>query len=477
MQTSAPSPLPALPDWRPMLEDPRPQPSFVPLRVEGRLPPELRGTFVRNGPALSHAMGTDYEHWFDGDGGLVAVQLGDGRARGALRLIETAGLAKERKRGRRLFPGFGTHAPAWWHPWSVKNVANTNVIPWQGRLLALWEGGRPHEVSLETLQTRGLTSLGGVVPGAFSAHPHRVQARAAVYNFGVRPRLRGALLDLFELPDQGPARRLASLPLPSMPFIHDFIATERHLVFFISPVFVDIPRFLLGPRTYAECMQWKPEVGTEVLVVPIDDPARPVRFRSEASWQWHFGNAFERGDEIVVDLVRFDSFSLIGVSSELHDDDRGVVDHGWPARAVIDRRARSLRWETWAERSMEFPRVAPSVEGGEHRHVYMAAHGSQAQREGTLFDRIVKLDTSVGTFEEYEFDCGVFASEPIFTPSPHSKCDDDGWVMSLVYDAPNHRSHVAVFDAQDLSGGPVARVHFDRHVHYTFHGSFVPEAV
>lgn len=472
MQTSAPSRVQA--DWRPMLEDPRPQPSFVPLRVEGQLPPDLRGTFVRNGPALSHAMGTDYEHWFDGDGGLVAVQLGDGRARGALRLIETAGLTKERKRGRRLFPGFGTHAPAWWYPWAVKNVANTNVIAWQGRLLALWEGGRPHEVSLETLQTRGLSDLGGVVPGAFSAHPHRVHARSAVYNFGVRPRLRGSILDLFELPDHGPARRLASLPLPNMPFIHDFIATDRHLVFFISPVFVDIPRFLLRPRTYAECMQWQPEVGTEVLVVPIDDPTHPLRFRSEPFWQWHFGNAFERGDEIVVDLVRFDSFSLIGVSSELQDEAQGVVDHGVPARAVIDRRAASLRWETWSDRSVEFPRVAPSVEGAEHRHMYMAAHGERARQDGSLFDRVIKLDTLSGSIEEFAFDHGLFASEPIYAPNPSSKCEDDGWVMTLVYDAAVHRSHVAVFEAHDLVGGPVARVHFDRHVHYTFHGSFVP---
>ncbi|KAM7276233.1 hypothetical protein ACFE04_018099 [Oxalis oulophora] len=37
----------------------------------------------------------------------------------------------------------------------MKNVANTNVLKWGGKLLCLWEGGEPYEIESETLDTVG----------------------------------------------------------------------------------------------------------------------------------------------------------------------------------------------------------------------------------------------------------------------------------------------------------------------------------
>jgi len=42
--------------------------------------------------------------------------------------------------------------------------------------------------------------------------------------------------------------------------------------------------------------------------VPIDDPERVTRFTIDAFFQWHFLNAYERGNEVVVDVVRFPDF-------------------------------------------------------------------------------------------------------------------------------------------------------------------------
>lgn len=46
----------------------------------------------------------------------------------------------------------------------MKNVANTGVLHWGGRLLCLWEGGQPYELDPRTLKTLGpfdLLRLGG----------------------------------------------------------------------------------------------------------------------------------------------------------------------------------------------------------------------------------------------------------------------------------------------------------------------------
>src|SRR5687767_7407734 len=103
-----------------------------PLDVEGTIPAELRGTIVRNGASMFGAQGRRYDHWFDGDGGLSAVRFADGRATGAARLVQSAGLVEERRAGRLLYGGFGTVQPGLLNRLrgKLKNTGNTSVMHW-----------------------------------------------------------------------------------------------------------------------------------------------------------------------------------------------------------------------------------------------------------------------------------------------------------------------------------------------------------
>ena len=52
-----------------------------------------------------------------------------------------------------------------------KNAANTNIIGYANRLLALFEAGSPHELKPLTLETVGLFDFGGKLTGPVTAHP------------------------------------------------------------------------------------------------------------------------------------------------------------------------------------------------------------------------------------------------------------------------------------------------------------------
>lgn len=462
-------------DWRRVFEDPTPRPDFAPLEVEGRLPQDLRGVLVRNGPALSTALGLEYEHWFDGDGGLVAVRLDGTGAEGALRLVQTEGLRQEQSKARRIHAGFGTRGASILRPpWRPKNAANTNVLSWQGRLLALWEAGLPHEVDPRTLESRGAVDLGGVVPSAFSAHPHRVEARGATYNFGLRYTWRGSVIDLFELPDVGAARCIGRVKLPGRPMLHDFIATERHLVFFVSPTDLDTADVLLRGRPFGRALRWRPELGTDVIVVPIDEPAAVVRFHVDPFYQWHFTNAYEAGDRIEIDFVRYDEFELVGWRDDVSAGNMGNV--GRHVRASLDPSRAKMTMREWGDDSVEFARVAPRVGGGPHRYIYSAVASDAARRHGMLFDGIAKLDTERGALTRLTIGEGIYPAEPVFVPRPGHEAEDDGWLLSVAYDANRHRSQLLVLDARRLEDGPLARASFPSHVHFTFHGDFIPQA-
>jgi all-trans-8'-apo-beta-carotenal 15,15'-oxygenase len=427
---------------------------FEPLRVEGTLPAGLRGTLYRNGPGQFGQFGRRYAHPFEGDGAVTAIQIADGRALGASQITRTTGLAEERAAGKILY---GMSAP--WHRRITsmlrrrdKNTANTSVAIWQGRLFALMEGGKPTELDPRDLSFLGETDLGAIT-GAFSAHPHRVDAHATLYNFGLEYG-RVTKLHVYALPDAGPARHLTAVELGGATMLHDFIATETHLVFFVSPVRVDVPRMLLQLGQFGDLFQWKPELGTEVICIPIANPSQVVRFQTEPFYQWHFANAFTRGGELVIDYVRyptFDTFYEIGGYAQGRDE--AALAQGRYHRATIDLARRTLRSEQLADRECEFPTVAPSDKGREHAIAY------------ATFDQLGAIGSidARGRVVAHELPADQRATEPLYA---------DGYLLSLCHE--RDRAFVAVYDPARIPGGPIAKIWLDHHVPITFHGVYAP---
>jgi len=439
---------------------------FEPLAVDGVIPAELRGTLYRNGPGQFGQFDTRYSHPFEADGAMTAVRFDGTGAVGAARLHQTTGLAHERAAGKVIY---GLSAP--WlrrvrNMWRnrQKNTANTSVMVWQGRLFALMEAGKPTEVDRADLSTIGETDLDRTVVSMFSAHPHRVASRNAIYNFGLEYG-RHTKLHMYELPDVGAARHLGAIDLAGPPMLHDFIATDSHLVFFVSPVRVNVPRMLLQVGSFGDLFQWKPQHGVEVICVPIDRPHEPVRFTTDAFYQWHFTNAFTRGSEIVVDYVRYPDFTSFteigGFAAGRPTYDR--LAQGRPHRAVIDLTARTLRSGEVIDRAAEFPTIAPGRQGRDYRHSYLALDNISA---------IGRLDSTTGDLVAHALPSTQRATEPIFVPRPGATSDTDGHVVALCHDGPTNRAFVAIYDAARIPDGPVARAWFDHQIPITFHGTW-----
>lgn len=445
---------------------------FKPLRLTGRVPEDLRGTLYRVGPSLFSSHGRPYRHWFDGDGAVSAVRFSDGRVEGAVRLVQSRGLEHERRAGKALYATYGTPSPrSWIHRLGggrPKNTGNTSVIIWQQRLFALMEGGPPTELDPETLATLGERDLDGVIVQTFSAHAHYIPARRAAYNFGMRfggpPKL-----DIYELPDTGPARRLTSVSCPASE-VHDFIATDRHLIFFVPPLRLRIFNLLLGRGSYADNLAWTPQAGTEIIIVPIDDPENVIRFSVEPFYQWHFANAFERGGELVVDYVRYPDFSNNEVLADMVTGDLRRPLDGLYHRAVIDPATKRFRSEEVWDSVCEFPRIASRAIAQDHRFAYVTADSDRHPRG--YFDGIVKLDTETGRAARFDLGGERYPSEPVFVRRQGATAEDDGYLLALVYDAHKDASSLLVLDAQRPDAGAVGEAFFDHHIPLTFHGNW-----
>jgi len=434
---------------------------FVPLETSGVIPDELEGTLYRVGPGLMDSVGVKITHLFEADGAISAVRFRGGRAEGAVRVVDSQGLRDERAAG---VPLYGPRAS---YPRRIlsalrgrsKNTANTAPMLFQNRLFAMMEAALPTEIDPETLRTIGETDFGGVIPHSFSAHPHRVEARRASYNFGIRYG-RFTVLDLFELPDDGPVLRISSIPLERPVMMHDFIATTAHLVFFVDPFEVVVPRAIFQVGGFADMFEWRASRGSEIIVVPIDAPERATRFRVPAFYQWHFGNAFEDGDSILVDFVRYadaDSFHRIGDDVPLGGD--LVRVRVSPRRATID-----IVGSTGG--MSEFPRIDPRHGGSRHRYVFTTAESATTRG-------IARTDLETGERSVFVDGTHTWYAEPVFIPTP-SAPEGVGHVVSAVLDARSARTHIAIFDSTRVSDGPIGRASFDGPRPITFHGMFVP---
>lgn len=477
---SATTTSPAATTWHGALKDLAREHAFVPLEVEGALPAGLAGTLWRIGMGRFSRHGVPYRHWFDGEGVAVAVQLADGQARGAAKILRSPHALEEERAGRPLYSGFGSPAPGfrgWWNRFRrrPKNAANTNLLALGERLFALYEAGKPLELSTDDLSALGEWDLGGQLVGpAFSAHPHPVPGRRATYGFGQQmgPNTQ---LHLYELPWSGATpRRLGAVSIVSPTLLHDFIATERHLVFFVSPLVLKILPSLLGIGTLKDNLYWRPEKGTEVIVVPIDEPSRARRFVTEPFFQFHFVNAFDSGpDEVTVDFVRYADWA----AADALVDGVFLGRPAAPVRARLERArlglgsglgSGSMRFETLWDRACEFPTIRPSEQGRAPSSVWLQAQPPADRLGSNWLPRLARFDIEKGEADELELEDGLAPSEPLFVPDPRDA--RGGWVLSLVADPARGRSWLGVWDALAIGQGPRARVWFDQVIPATFHG-------
>jgi all-trans-8'-apo-beta-carotenal 15,15'-oxygenase len=466
---------PALPGWRGGFEDLARDHAFEPLRVTGALPHDLDGSFYRNGGGRFGVAGERYRHWFDADGAVSGVRLEGGAAYGAARVVQTEGLAREAKAGKRLFGGYDTPFTRPFRELVLrdgKNPANTSVLVWQGRLFATCEAGKPFEMSTRDLASMGETDLGGAVTKAFSAHSHYIAARRCTYNFGltVGPK---TTVDVYALPDEGAARRIASFRIDGLRLNHDFVVTDRHIVFVLAPMYLSLFNMILGRKGAVSSAKWKPAEGTEIVVIPLDAPENITRWKTDAFFLEHSVNAYESGDELVFDYIHYASpRGLEGFVGKLASGQPEAPLESEVRRATLDVARKTLKTETLLARAVELPRVSPQVEARRHRFAYYA--GWSARGVKAPFDAIVKHDTETGRVDVHAPGVDEYPSEAVFVPRAGSVAEDDGYVLSLVYDAAVDRSRLDVLDARGIGDGPIVSCHFDHAIPFGFHGAWAP---
>ena len=134
----------------------------------------------------------------------------------------------------------------------------------------------------------------------------------------------------------------------------------------------------------------------------------------------------------------------------------------------------------------DFPAIHPARVGRKHRFAWLPRMATDTGPAAPLMDRVVKLDGDrvVG---EIAFGKGRFGGECVFVPRPRGGAsswpprpplsdadEDDGWLVTFIYDRGTRTSEFVVWDARTMADEPVAVVALPQRVPYGFHGAWVP---
>lgn len=471
--------------WKKAIVQPATEFPPTPLPVlSGEIPSGLRGTLYRNGPARLERGGMRMGHWFDGDGAILAVHFnsnspldkgGEGGSATALyRYVQTPGYQEETAADRLLYGNYGMTAPgAFWDRWfkAIKNVANTSVLPLPDKLLALWEGGKPYALDLQTLETKGEDNLSGLNNGlSYSAHYKRDPQTGEIFNFGISPGI-NAKLHLYKSNSAGKISQKASFPLEGVPLIHDFVLAGQYLVFFVPPVRLNALPVMLGLSSYSDALEWQPQLGTQFLIFDRETLTFVSRGETEPWYQWHFANGYvDASGAIIVDLVRYEDFQTNQYLKEVVTGQTHTPAPSSLSRLQLNPKSGKVTVEQVLDRDCEFPIVLPHLVGQAASPTFLSLHRPGVDIGEELFGAIAKFDLQTQSLTVADLGENRYPMEPIFAPDPQNCAR--GWIVTVVYDGTRDRSEVWILDSDRLDAPPVCRLELPSVVPMGFHGAW-----
>lgn len=432
-------------NWAPLQEER----SLTSLKVTGTIPAELDRRYLRNGanPITGYS-----DHPFLGDGMIHGIRLRDGQAEWYRnRYVQTPFIANPDREVIDMAASLTD---------MTSSKANTNIVGHAGSILALEEGHFPYVLDGD-LDTVGPTDFAGKLTGPFTAHPKICPITGEMVGFGYS--MMEPYLTYLRVSAGGELVQVENITVGGPTMMHDFNMTENHVIFMDLPAVFDLELAMKGEMP----IRWSEDYAARLGVMPRDgNDQSVVWYDVDPCYVFHPMNAYEDGGNIVIDVAHL---------SHIWRD--GPMDFPEPSlhRWTIDTDSGRVSDDQLDDLPAEFPRVPDDRVGVQHRYGYMMANAAASAFEEPLSANgaILKYDMATGQRTSIEVGAGRLPGESSFVPREHGTTEDDGYLMTYVFDANTDSSEFAIFDASSMSNDPVATVELPR-IPFGFHGNWVP---
>lgn len=454
------------------------------LPVHGRFPDWLSGTLLRNGPGAFNVGAQRYRHWFDGLAMLHKFSFASGQVSYANKFLRNNAYREAQENGRIAYSEFATdpcrdlfgRVMSVFSP-KITDSAKVSLAKVADRFLALAETPIQVEFDPQTLESVGVFRYEENEVGQMTTvHPHF--DGDATYNVVTRYH-RISHYRLYEMISGGAPQRVGQIPAKQPAYMHSFGMSQNYVILAEFPLVVNPISLLLWLRPFIENFRWQPQRGTPFWIMNRHTGELAGRVDSDPFFAFHHVNAFEQGDELLVDIVAYPDDDIIS-AFYLHrlEEPKSEIPFGELRRYRLPlsgpRKGRRAGYETLSDACMELPRFdyeRYNMHSG-YRYVY-ASSINPAQRQG-FYNQLVKVDVSNGRSHTW-YEAGCYPGEPVFVGAPDRTAEDDGVVLSVVLDAAKGSSFLLALDAADFSER--ARAEIPHAVLFGYHGDYFSDVM
>lgn len=445
--------------------------------VTGTIPDWLHGSYIRNGPGMFQLQNKRLNHWFDAMGALHKFDIANGKVSYQNMMIECESYRKASETGDIQFSEFASDpcksifkkVQSYVFP-SLPNMTDNpkvNVAKIAGKLMALGETPMQVEFDPHTLKTIGVSEP---VPGGFAykttAHPHLEDEHAynVVVKFGMFSHYK-----IYDTAKPG-KKPLATVPVQKPAYLHGFGMSKNYFIIAAGPLTVVPIELLFWKRPYIENHTWNAKDGASVYIIEKATGKLKAKFITEAFFSFHHVNAWEEGEELIMDINAYDDASIIQkyYLKELEKED-AELPTGTLRRYRFNLRTKKYNAETVSTACIELPRIDYNRYNTNGNYNFTYGVSVHPLHPTGFYNSIVKINSKTGD-AYYWREEGCYPGEPFFQPSPKSKTDEDGVLISIVLDAAKQNSFLLFLDAVTMQ--EIARAVLPEPVVYGFHGEF-----
>ena len=417
------------------------------LEVKGEVPKEINGLYVRNG--MNPRSGFS-DHWFFGNGMLHGFNFENGKVSYKNRYVRTPYYEKDLD----IISSFGDLSAS---------PANTHIIKHADRFLALEEAHLPWEVD-EKLDTKGAYDFSGKLKGAMTAHP-RICPKTGELLFFSYSMMSEPYLTYYRTNPLGELVQIEPIELPRAVMMHDWNITENHVVFMDLPIISDMNLAVETGSPFG----FKPEFGARLGVMPREGSNSDVRwFDIDPCYVFHPLNSYEEGNKIILHVCRQQE-AMVGGFQDIYGGETTVA-RLW--KWTIDLELGSVKEEQIDDAPCDFPRIDDRRVGFKNDYGYFTTLETEVDSL-TIGRHLLKYDLVNDKRLTHDLGENVTGGEALFVPRTANSSEDDGWVISLAYEAETDRSKLLIINSQDFESAPIAEIYAPQRVPNGAHGSWV----
>ncbi|KAF2179970.1 isoeugenol monooxygenase [Zopfia rhizophila CBS 207.26] len=466
------------------------------LVVNGFLPRSIDGTFFRvmPDPLLSPAYFQDGTHYipFDGDGNVSAFRIRDGHVDFQQAYVQTERLKKEKSKRASMWGRYRNPFTA--HPCvraAIESTANTNVVFFNGKLLALKENGLPYAMNPDTLETLGYYDFEGQITSkTFTAHPKFDPKTGEMVCWGYEAKA-NATTDCcyFAFGKDGKKTEECWFKSPFCGFIHDAAMTDDYLILMLCPLVTDLER--LKEKQTHWVYDYNLPVHFGVIPRRGSDPSKVRWFKWKNGFPTHTANATQvkgsnGGTKLIMDSVlvygnALPFFPEVNVPENLKPENLKISMVRWEIDMLASSSIPTIKDpKILFDEVSEFPSIDDRFVSRAQKYIFcgvtipdaVTPDGKSLVGLGAL-NALAKVDCQTGKAEICHVGPDTIVQEPVFAPRSKDAVEGDGFVICLVNRLDKMASDLIVVDTRSFADGPMAVVNLPFRLRQGLHGNWV----